>query len=476
MENKEKIVGREDLVKDKTTGALLNVDSDGLHVKVNHQNHGMYFPDNLVKLSGVMPDVVPSKLTSEYVSTSTDSIPIDSISNFTTFENVGVGTTNVGYVLIGNEIISYTSTSGNSLAGTIGRGSDPVTYPVGTPVYKYELGGVSLRRINKTHDLTEVGIANSISYDSYNIKLDMTEDGTPATNRGTESGYPKLYLNQTKSAGGYKVKASQNIPFEVITPVVQNLTVKGTSVGAEVRTTTSQSISGNETPYLDAQFETIALNEINYLDSPRLIASKVNEDQYLTNFKGSKSLNMKLSLGTIDTRVSPVVDSQRVSAILTSNRINDEIENYATDRRVNEIGSDPSACQYISKEMVLENSATSLKVLLSAHINLNSDIRVLYSISEKPGSSPIFVPFPGYSNLNAKGEVIAAQNNDGQSDKFISKSNGYGFESQNLEFKEYVFTADNLPTFRSYRIKIILTSTSQVYVPRVKDLRVIALA
>jgi hypothetical protein len=304
----------------------------------------------------------------------------------------------------------------------------------------------------------------------------MTEDGTPATNRGTESGYPKLYLNQTKSAGGYKVKASQNIPFEVITPVVQNLTVKGTSVGAEVRTTTSQSISGNETPYLDAQFETIALNEINYLDSPRLIASKVNEDQYLTNFKGSKSLNMKLSLGTIDTRVSPVVDSQRVSAILTSNRINDEIENYATDRRVNEIGSDPSACQYISKEMVLENSATSLKVLLSAHINLNSDIRVLYSISEKPGSSPIFVPFPGYSNLNVKGEVIAAQNNDGQSDKFISKSNGYGFESQNLEFKEYVFTADNLPTFRSYRIKIILTSTSQVYVPRVKDLRVIALA
>ena len=34
----------------------------------------------------------------------------------------------------------------------------------------------------------------------------------------------------------------------------------------------------------------------------------------------------------------------------------------------------------------------------------------------------------------------------------------------------------NSPSFRSYRIKIILTSTSQVYVPRVKDLRVIALA
>ena len=27
----------------------VNVDSDGLHVKVNHKNHGMYFEDNLVR-------------------------------------------------------------------------------------------------------------------------------------------------------------------------------------------------------------------------------------------------------------------------------------------------------------------------------------------------------------------------------------------------------------------------------------------
>jgi len=33
-----------------------------------------------------------------------------------------------------------------------------------------------------------------------------------------------------------------------------------------------------------------------------------------------------------------------------------------------------------------------------------------------------------------------------------------------------------LPSFKSYRIKLIMTSTNQVYVPRMKDLRVIALA
>ena len=59
---------------------------------------------------------------------------------------------------------------------------------------------------------------------------------------------------------------------------------------------------------------------------------------------------------------------------------------------------------------------------------------------------------------------------------FFPKSNIYAFESENLDFKEYVFSIDELPAFRNYRIKLLMTSTSQVHVPRMKDLRVIALA
>ena len=106
----------------------------------------MYFSDNQVKISGVRGDVKPTKLTAEYSSTSTDQITVGgATSSFTTFENVGVGTTNVGYLLIGDEIIEYTNVSGNTIGGNIVRGTDPKTYPVGTPVYKYELGGVNLQ-------------------------------------------------------------------------------------------------------------------------------------------------------------------------------------------------------------------------------------------------------------------------------------------------------------------------------------------
>ena len=285
-----------------------------------------------------------------------------------------------------------------------------------------------------------------------------------------------MYTNQTKSTGGYNTKATQNMPFEIITPLVQNLTVQGTSLSAEVRTITSQSLSGNEIPFTDIGFQPITVNAPNYLDSTRIIASKVNEDNKLSNLPGNKSMNMRLILGTTDTKVSPVIDTQRISTILTSNRVNSAIENYATDARVDSIDEDPSAFQYISKEITLENSASSIKIILDAHINLYSDIRAFYTISENQNFDPIFTPFTGYNNLDQRGEIIDFENSDGLSDKFISPSNSVGFISPELEYREYTFTADQLSQFRSYRIKLVMTSTNKVYVPRVRNLRVIALA
>ena len=452
----------------------VNVVNDGLHIKVNHKNHGMYFNDNRVTLSGILPDIRPTKLSTAYGADATTALSVDSGNGFSTFENVGVGTTNKGYLLIGNEVIEYDNVSGGNIGGNIVRGTNPIAYPIGTPVYKYELGGVSLQRINRTHNLNDVTVSNPISFDSYNIKIDTSS--TTGTGRNTDVGHPKLYLNNTKSTGGYNVKATQNIPFEIITPSVQNVTVKGTSISAELRSTTSKSLSGSELPYLDTGFEPIALNAANYLDSPRMIASKVNEDAKLVNTPGQKSMNMRLLMNTTDTRVSPVVDAQRVSTILTSNRVNNIITNYATDPRVNVIENDPTACQYISQEIVLEQSASSIKILAEVHATTNADVRAFYAFNVNEGKEPIFIPFPGYSNLNERGQVINPSNSNGESDVFVTKSNNYAFESQNLDFKEYTFTIDDLPEFKTYRIKLVLTSTSQVHVPRLRNLRVIALA
>ena len=295
------------------------------------------------------------------------------------------------------------------------------------------------------------------------------------TDRSTDVGFPKLYLGQTQSSGGYGVRATQNMPFEIITPICHNMTVTGTTIGAEIRTISGVSLSGDEIPWIEQGWESVTIGESNYLTTPRQIGSKVNEDERLDNIEGNKSFQMRLTLGTTDPRLSPVLDAQRVSTILTSNRVNDVISNYATDDRVKTIDNDPTGCQYITKEISIENAATSLKILLAGHIHADADIRAFYAIGNRTGFEPIFTPFPGFENLNSRGKVINSADNNGQSDAFVPKTNQYGFGDA-VSFSDYTFTADDLPSFRYYRIKLLLVSSDQVYVPRVKDLRVMALA
>tara|TARA_B100001029_G_scaffold135219_1_gene114084 strand:- start:17 stop:760 length:744 start_codon:yes stop_codon:yes gene_type:complete len=244
----------------------------------------------------------------------------------------------------------------------------------------------------------------------------------------------------------------------------------------EIRTVTSQSMDGTELPYVDNGFESVTLNDNNWMDSPRLIASNVNAENKLSALPGNKSANLKLTLGTTDSRLSPIIDLQRSALVLTSNRVNNVITDFATDPRVNEMGADPTAFRYISKEVELVNPATSIRIMLEGHLTSRNDIRAFYAISDKQNFNPIFVPFPGYANLDQDGQVIDLAKNNGQSDTFIAPTNEESFDSNNLEFNPYEFTIDNLPSFKSYRIKLVATSTSQVYVPQVRALRVIAFA
>jgi hypothetical protein len=453
------------------------VESDGMNIKINHRNHGMHSPTNDVIISRVESDVPPATLTSEYLSTSTDSISISPgfTTSFSTFENVGVGTTNLGYVLIDNEIISYSGVVGNLLTG-ITRGVDstiPLTHSINSLVYKYELGGVSLRRINKTHKLQDATVDDPIGLDYYNIKVDMSSNGV---NRTTGINQPKLYVNSTKSAGGSNIKATQNIQFEIVKPIIQTVIHPETQLRGEIRTTSGTSISGSEISFLDQGFEPLSLDENNYFSTPRIVASRVNETGKLINNLGNKSTQVRLNLSTTDSRLTPSIDLDRVGLILVSNRVNNVVTDFIADDRVSTVKDDPSAFIYATRPISLEIPATSIKIIVSAYINPYSDLRALYSILKDPSEEPIYNLFPGYSNKLESGQVINPANNDGTSDTFVSKNDTLGFDSNEITFKDYEFTIDNLESFRYFSIKLVGTSTNQSYPPRLRDLRVIATA
>ena len=454
---------------------LASAEEDGLHIKVNHKNHGMHSDINRVIISGVRPDSKATTLTAEYTNSDSGAISIASTVGFESFENVSVGSTNPGYVLIDDEIISYTGVANGQLIG-ITRGIDNTrsfTYPVKSDVFKYENNGFSLRRINAEHILSDSNTSRPITIDSYFIRVNTAQNGT---DRSTGVGLSKLYANTSKSSGGELVYATQNIQYEAVRPIVQTMALPGTDIKASLKGITATSIDGNEISFVETESTPINLTEDTYLPEPRMIASRVNEVANNNTQPGNKSMELTFTLSTANSNISPVIDLDRVGMVLISNRVNAPITDYANDFRTASLNDDPTAFVYANKPVELENAATSIKVLLSGYVNTYSDIRAFYSISNTPDPDPLYYPFPGASNLDVNGKIIEFANCDGSSDKVVPKTDVLSADSDTAVFRDYEFTIDNLPEFRYFTIKIVGTSTNQAYPPRIKDLRVIALA
>ena len=458
-------------ITDRTSeGSGLN---SGNYLKVDHFDHGMYYSTNKVIISDIESNVPPTTLDSALSIDESATISVASTSNFDTFEGQTVSGSYLGYAKIGDEIISYSEVGSGTLTISARAVEGKVQpHEVGSSVTKYELNGVSLRRINGiTHDVSSLG--NEL--DEYHVAVDMSTNGNDRSNDGDTSGAPQLSFTSEASIGGNNCKATENIQFNEIVPNYDILTPgSSTTVTASVRTTTGRSVDGSETPFVDNGFENVELNEINKLSSVRMVASNINETTSLTTLPRNKSFTTGITLGTTDSNLSPIIYTDTAMTEFRLNRLNQPISDYSEDNRVNSLLFDPHAAVYVSNTVNLTQAASSLKVILAAYRHESADFRVLYNLIRADSSEVTqeFELFPGYDNLtiNADGTITPTDdsNNSGRSDTFVPAS----LENQYLE---YEFTADNLDLFTGYTIKIVMSGTDQAYAPRIKDLRTIAL-
>ena len=442
-------------------------------IEVKQFNHGMHSDNNIVEIKNVLPDTVPVQLTSD-MSINDTTVSIANTNAFAQFEGIS---TSRGYVKVDNEIMYYTSVNaGSGGAGTLGistRGvsNTPISnHFTGDVAYKYELNGVSLTSINTTHNLPSNSTLKSLrSLDSYHLQV----------SRGTRSsGNSQVSFTDEKVVGGKYSSASQNYQFNAVEPHINTITPgKNTTVSGQIRTVSGTSSGGSEVSFNDKGYESVQLNKINFLPDPRLVCSQQNETNRLTSLPKNKSFTLRVNLSSEDENLSPVLDMQNAFMILGRNRVNNPISDYALDGRSNTITGDPHSSVYISNRIDLQQSATSLKVLIGAYRPAGSDFRVLYQLF-RPDSSEIdqsFVLFPGYDNLkDTDGDgfgdtIIDSSKNSGRADAFVRPSN-------DGEFLEYQFSIDNLEPFSGFAIKIVMSSTNEAKAPEFKDLRAIALA
>lgn len=456
-----------------TSRSIPNNYNSGNFMRVDHFDHGMYSKTNKLILTDIESSFAPIRLTAPLLNSDVATISIADTSNFGTFEGIPVGVNNPGYIKINNEIISYQSV-GNGTLNTLGRGIEStlvLEHSIDSLVYKYELNGVSLRRINTTHDISDLGI----ELDGYYVEIDRTSaKGTNRSTDGSLSNSPQLSFVNTQTLGGSKVMATENIQYDSMVPHYDIITPSSsTSVTASLRSVTGTSISGNETSFLDNGFEPIQLNKLNKLTTTRLVCSNINETTYLTNLPRNKSFTTGITLNTTDKNLSPIIYCDSAKTEFYSNRLDNPVSDYASDGRVNSFTYDPHASVYVSNTVKLSQPASSLKVILSAYRHESSDFRVLYSLIRADSSeiSQAYQLFPGYNNLrytnNSGYSIIDPVKNDGRPDVFVSPS-------LNNQFLEYQFTADNLDLFTGYTIKIVMSGTNQAYAPIIKQLRTIA--
>ena len=447
--------------------------SEGNVIEVTHYSHGMHASNNVVILSDIEPNTIPSTLTTE-LSNSASAISVANTSIFGTFEGIS---TSRGFVKVNNEIIFYDSiTAAGGGAGTLGIGTRGIdsslvrSHANGSEIFPYELNGVSLTKINTQHNMSSNALLNSSQdIDKYYLEIDRQD---------RQTGDSQLSFTSDNQVGGIGGVGTRNIQFNMIEPRVNLITPgESTAVSATIRTTSGTSAGGSEVSFIDQGYEAVELNVNNNLTSPRIVASQINETTRLTNLPKNRSFTLGIQLNSSDPNLSPAIDIQNMAMIYGRSRLNNPISDYAVDGRVNLNREDPHSAVYVTNRVDLKQPATSLKVLVSSYRHSSADFRVLYQLfrTDSNGIETTYQLFPGYDNLKDTtgdgfgNDVIDNTKNNGRADAFVPAS-------ADGEFSEYQFTADNLEQFNGFRIKIVMSGTNEAFAPKFKDFRAIALA
>lgn len=328
-------------------------------------------------------------------------------------------------VSLGSTPFSTTSGSNQVLVRHVGHGFsalDEVTF-ANTAV----VGGI---------DLNGTFVIDNVTPSGYTI---VAGQGITATS--TETGGDVV----VDSVSYASTTATQNVMFDEFTPQISSITPNGTSISAQVDTCEGSSYGGDRNNTTTGvsyskglNIRDVFLNEVNTFTKPSVVATADNKQD--TSGNPIPSLEFILGLSTSDSKVSPLIDLQRVSMLALENII----------------GSNDEA-QHITRPTTIDESSVGLKVIFGANRPTGSSFEVYVKTSVDDDS---LVDAP-WELLNVDNAV--------PSDDNVSV------------FREYEYTKESpegstVLEFTSFQVKVVMKSNNSSKSPRIRDLRVIALA
>ena len=315
------------------------------------------------------------------------------------------------------------------------------------------VGGLADSNFNTSHLITAV---------------DHTGYTFTAKNHDSASA-PAQLATSTVFGGGSAVTATQNSVVDIFVPQVQTMIAPNTTVSGQIKLSNGVSYAGSVkrsattsagSTYTAGSFIDCQLNEINFNNAPGVILSDSNQAAASIN----PSANVKLTLTTNDTKVSPVIDLQRLNLLAFENIIDHQdsaagisvlrnVPISIVDETDNQDGT--AAAKHVTKPVVLQESAVGLKILFAANRPDAASFRVYF----RTGTADDDLTAQTYTEVSQEGD------NPADDDKNT--------------FREYEYLAGGqgggLQSFTKFQVKIVMNSSNSSKVPAIKDLRIIAL-
>jgi len=316
------------------------------------------------------------------------------------------------------------------------------------------------------HVNDKVNIQGLTAATSYNGILGSSINGTRTITDVDFTGYKfqaDSAMDSAVSFGGSVITATQQYRMDLVQLQIQEKKPTITTIDYSGAFTTSKSFAGTETPYGTTSGVSLVNQQSKLFKVPHVVASDSNETTFLS---GAESTTITATLNnTVGNFTTPVIDLQRTQMLAISNQIDRQDSAATTNFNVplNFVAeTDPangsSATKHITKPVALEVPATGIKVLFAGHRPTTGHFD-LYFRTAATGTD---------SDILEKSFVKATVD--------VQQPNDVAFN----EFHEYEFTiggdfASTLSEFDKYQIKIIMESTSSSDIPRIRDLRTIAL-
>jgi hypothetical protein len=276
----------------------------------------------------------------------------------------------------------------------------------------------------------------------------------------------------TKLSAGQTIRGVDSGTTAVITSiddiVIDSSFIKAEFLEPEGSDSTYQIRGYSDTGVSDVAYHSFQINETINNVSPKKIYSFSNEQDL---FSGSKTNTIKINLATVDPSVSPAFDDDRFSSYQISNLINNDASGEQS------INGGNALSRYITRSVTLEDGqdAEDLNVYLDAYKPRGTNINVYYKILNSSDTEVFAQKEWKLMEQETDSSLFSTpQNfNDLKEYKYVIPT-----ADKTFQFGEVKYTNSSGGTFVgfiTFAVKIVNLSSTTSEIPRVKNLRVIAL-